>query len=570
MGCPRVAGRLCSVIPLRRDAPRPAPSPAPRFSIHVEAGAGELRLTAPLAFDFGVVRALHLRLPDLAFPLSLRGGPAAFRHRYSHLLAADIDVDLGRLLGFAGLQLLSARTTRRAGRLAWGGEDQDGRLAFSLAWASDGDDVLAFVEQARGMLSVERPALVRALELGAAHGLVFDAHHGGLRIARPIFGLLAEALLRHGFRVPMVGAGGLRIASGVDIASGVGIASGERIASGDAAGGDRTSSGAGPAARPILRLRYTRSAQPSRTVGEASPSFEQARALAPMVERLMARDPAAARANLLGRLEAGELDPRLAEPLFRLVPASRVTWPEPDDVAGIHAALARALLPPLNAARVGELARALDGAEACDVLAADGLRGSAMALEATQPAEAAALRERARRRHPASATITATAAHSDAHFAPNDVEAWVASPDGDETERLSTDCVARAALRAEPKVATSLVEKLAAQKRLPADEALLAGLEARAVSDLARGEVARARAALAERDGRLADAARAMCRAAVAHHDAVSLRAAIALAETSQDAATQKEVLDEALNLVAAGPARRELMKKREALTQSG
>lgn len=214
----------------------------PRFAFRVTRGHVELSLSRPLRGDGGYLNQLVLEPLGLSFPLDLSGGVARFRHRATRVRSAEWSLPLGGLSAMArarGVKVNVYPGEPRAGVPQAAGQASSNERPRSWLEAVGGTHVYAVFEDAFGHVGVEfcvwgrgqsvhlwpasmhsvRPspnsAFARVFALMGRLGAEWDERAGDFRVATVASGLLAEALVVRGWRLPRVDAAAVHVQMGV-------------------------------------------------------------------------------------------------------------------------------------------------------------------------------------------------------------------------------------------------------------------------------------------------------------------------------------------------------------------
>lgn len=177
----------------------------PKLGLRFDRGRTELVLDAPITLADGLrLDAMRTELAPLEGRLSLTEGWRAFRHRRSTLVSARVSIglrELGSHIGEAlGLDVHAIAVDARTLSLTASSEAL--AIAVELEWGWDDEDPLLAVSGARALPLGPRAPLALVHDLAASAGATFDRERGVLRITRPLRGVLVNALVPAGLRVP--------------------------------------------------------------------------------------------------------------------------------------------------------------------------------------------------------------------------------------------------------------------------------------------------------------------------------------------------------------------------------
>lgn len=350
------------------------PGGRPRFGLRFEGGRGVIALARPLALGggVGVVSALEADLGRLPSPIDLRAGASRFRHRRARALSAEVRIDLDALARELSPEGTELRVLGGAGEgaIAISVRDAVRTIAADLVPAWDVDDLSIAVVGARAAVDGPRTPtgdVIAALERA---GAVLDRELGVLRLGDVLWRALAEALVPHGWRVPVL-------------------------------------RGLGRGAPRVEGRALVLRAGAAEPIGaRARQAFEQARALA-AVYAAMAGDGDALRIarELAARMPRTiELEAIQGELALHAGHELDATAREPGD-ARTEALRLRGSLARRDVEAAAAHARRLAEVERCDDLAIEALRAASALASAEDPAVAADLAARALARRPREAEL---------------------------------------------------------------------------------------------------------------------------------------------------------------------
>ncbi|MGE0786756.1 MAG: hypothetical protein AB7S26_13875 [Sandaracinaceae bacterium] len=356
----------------RRTSPEgggEAPS-GPRFALRFDRDGGVLALAQPFDFELGCVESLELELPQLTFPLDLSAGPGRFRTHRTRVRAAQVRLNLDRLLGerfeepFA-LRPLAPSAASPSTSQGFLLRDAFGAVAFEAHVRAEAGGLRIAIEDARAVAPAPAPPLVRALLAARTVGLRWSDTHGTLALPRALSGLLTVALVPFGWRVPDDRACRLALE---------------------------------PLSARRLRVRTL-----AATEAEPTPEpgcWEAAARMAPSVRALIDGQLEVARAAYADLVERGH-----GESVARYAASLGLARPDlREDAMGIALAFVDALETRDGALAAG-LAERLERVEPADELAVEALSAAAELLRPTDPSAAGELLARAAARRPTDARI---------------------------------------------------------------------------------------------------------------------------------------------------------------------
>jgi tetratricopeptide (TPR) repeat protein len=349
-------------------------SDGPRFALRFEDGRGLLSLAQPMRFAHGVLEALELSLGALRFPLDLSAGPRRFRTRRTAVRAARVRLDLGAVLSERVEEPYRLVPLAPRGEASsWALTDPFGTVAFDLVARMEGADLWLAIVEARSANEGPVAPAVRVLAAARAIGLELDETRGALRLPRVLSGVLLDAFVPCGWRVP------------------------------DDRGVRLTVERAGPQKVVI------RSVEPGEAEGALSgplDPWEQARRLGPVMAAFARGDAEGAhRAWEALRERLGPLPDGLA----RAARGLYLALPDAEGAASGPQALTLQLRRGLRArdpAQIVLAASHLADVEPCDAVAVEALCAAADAVRTMEPADCVALLEKAVARRPRDARLT--------------------------------------------------------------------------------------------------------------------------------------------------------------------
>jgi len=178
-----------------------------RFDLRFEAGHARLRLAEPLIGRAFRVDALELDLGRIPGGLDLSAGFDRLRRRRSRLRSLEARVLVGDLRSWWRREYgvdLEITEGHRPGAFGLAVEDLAGVVAAEVEALPVGRAVRLLFSDVRASRDGAETPWKRLLDMGRIVGLRFEEYEGVFRWEDPMWGMLARALVRFGWRVPDV------------------------------------------------------------------------------------------------------------------------------------------------------------------------------------------------------------------------------------------------------------------------------------------------------------------------------------------------------------------------------
>lgn len=175
------------------------------FDLRFEAGHARLRLASPLVGGAFRVDAMELDLGAIPGGLDLSGGFDRLRRRRSQMRLLESSVSVSELRLWwrreygVELELIPGR---RPGAFDLAFEDSAGVVAAEIELLPVGRAVRILFSDVRASRDAAETPWKRLLDMGRLIGMRFEEREGVFRWEDPIWGLLAQAMVRFGWRVP--------------------------------------------------------------------------------------------------------------------------------------------------------------------------------------------------------------------------------------------------------------------------------------------------------------------------------------------------------------------------------
>lgn len=177
----------------------------PRFHLRFRARDLRLLLAEPVATRFGQTEQLSLALTGVDFPVDLREGPAAFRHRRSQLERACFVVSYAQAAALARMRGVACSIEPVSEGALVTFTDELGSVGAVVRLVNAGDSAAFQLCEALTVRDTPLAPEERVYRVVRRLGFVVERSARKAVFEGVLFPLLAETLLAQGFRIPNVG-----------------------------------------------------------------------------------------------------------------------------------------------------------------------------------------------------------------------------------------------------------------------------------------------------------------------------------------------------------------------------